>query len=60
MLTGEQYQSAAVDTHSFVFSPPNQGEQTVLAESRRAIQLLYDPKNPGDLAGEMEKVLGGL
>jgi hypothetical protein len=60
VLTGEQYQSAAVDTRGFVFTPSNQSEQAVLAESRRAIQFLYDPRNPEGLAGEMNRVFGGL
>jgi hypothetical protein len=60
MLTGEQYESAAVDARGFVFSPSNQSEQTVPAESHRAIQFLYDPKNPGGLEGAMSAVLGGL
>ncbi|MDR1301935.1 MAG: hypothetical protein LBK43_05645, partial [Treponema sp.] len=60
VLTGEQFQSTALDTRGFVFTPSGESEQTVLAESRRAIQFLYDPKNPEGLAGEMHRVLGGL
>jgi hypothetical protein len=60
VLTGEQFQSAAVDTRGFAFSPSGRSEQAVLAESRRAIQFLYDPRNPDGLAAEMRRVLGGL
>jgi hypothetical protein len=33
-------------------------EQTVLTESRRSLQFLYDPKNKPGLAGIMADVLG--
>jgi hypothetical protein len=58
IVTGERFQSDTVDTKGFVFSPANESEQTVLAESRRAIQFLYDAKNRGGLAGAMESAFG--
>ncbi|MDR1586437.1 MAG: hypothetical protein LBS57_03150 [Treponema sp.] len=60
VLTGETVNSSTVDTKGFVFSPANTGEQGVIAESRRALQFLYDPKNKPGLEGIMREALGGL
>jgi hypothetical protein len=58
VLTGETRNSAEADTRGFVFSPANLQQQTVITESRRALQFLYDPKNRPGLAGIMAEVLG--
>jgi hypothetical protein len=58
VLTGETVNSGEADTRGFVFSPANLRQQTVIAESRRALQFLYDPKNSPGLAGIMAEVLG--
>ncbi|MDR1100631.1 MAG: hypothetical protein LBL28_09135, partial [Treponema sp.] len=58
VLTGETLTSAEAGTRGFVFSPANLQQQTVIAESRRALQFLYDPKNKPGLAGIMAEVLG--
>jgi hypothetical protein len=58
VLTGETAGSAEADTRGFVFSPANLRQETVIAESRRALQFLYDPKNKPGLAGIMADVLG--
>jgi hypothetical protein len=58
VLTGEAVSSAEADTRGFVFSPADSRQQTVVAESRRALQFLYDPKNKPGLAGIMADVLG--
>jgi hypothetical protein len=60
VLTGKIVNSAEVDTRGFVFSPANLQQQSVITESRRALQFLYDPKNRPGLAGIMTDVLGGL
>jgi hypothetical protein len=57
VLTGETVSSAEADTRGFVFSPSNLQQQTVIAESRRALQFLYDAKNKPGLAGIMAEVL---
>jgi hypothetical protein len=57
VLTGETINSAEADTRGFVFSPSNLQQQTVIAESRRALQFLYDTKNKPGLAGIMAEVL---
>jgi hypothetical protein len=58
VLTGETLNSAEADTRGFVFSPANLQQQTVITESRRALQFLYDPKNWPGLEGIMAEVLG--
>jgi hypothetical protein len=58
VLTGEAVSSAEADTRGFVFSPAGLQRQSVIAESRRALQFLYDPKNKPGLAGIMAEVLG--
>ncbi|MDR1986186.1 MAG: hypothetical protein LBP88_04335 [Treponema sp.] len=58
VLTGETVSSGEADTRGFVFSPANLQQQTVIAESRRALQFLYDPKNKPGLEGIMADVLG--
>jgi hypothetical protein len=58
VLTGETRNSTEADTRGFVFSPANLQQQTVITESRRALQFLYDPKNRPGLAGIMAEVLG--
>jgi hypothetical protein len=58
VLTGEAVSSAEADTRGFVFSPASLQQQAVVAESRRALQFLYDPKNKPGLAGIMAEVLG--
>ncbi|MDR2096684.1 MAG: hypothetical protein LBP76_14370, partial [Treponema sp.] len=58
VLTGEAVSSAEADTRGFVFSPAGLQRQTVIAESRRALQFLYDPKNKPGLEGIMADVLG--
>jgi hypothetical protein len=58
VLTGETVSSAEADPRGFVFSPANLQQQTVIAESRRALQFLYDPKNKPGLAGIMADMLG--
>jgi hypothetical protein len=58
ILTGETVNSAEADTRGFVFSPANPRQETVIAESRRALQFLYDPKNKPGLAGIMADALG--
>ncbi|MDR1970907.1 MAG: hypothetical protein LBQ46_03205 [Treponema sp.] len=60
VLTGETINSAEADTRGFVFSPSNLQRQTVIAESRRALQFLYDAKNRPGLAGIMADVFEGL
>ncbi|MFP3043497.1 hypothetical protein LQZ19_16910 [Treponema primitia] len=57
LITGERINSETVDTTGFVFSPANQNESTVLSESRRAIQFLFDAKNQGGLESIMKKTL---
>jgi hypothetical protein len=59
-LTGETLNSDTVDTAGFVFTPANTGEQGIIAESRRALRFLYDPKNRPGLEGIMRETLGGL
>jgi hypothetical protein len=59
VLTGETLSSAEADTRGFVFSPATLQQQTVIAESRRALQFLYDQKNKPGLAGIMADVLEG-
>jgi hypothetical protein len=56
VLTGERVSSAEADTRGFVFSPANLREQAVIAESRRALQFLYDPKNRPGMEGIMTEV----
>jgi hypothetical protein len=58
VLTGETVNSAEADTRGFVFSPASLRQATVIAESRRALQFLYDPKNKPGLEEIMEEVLG--
>jgi hypothetical protein len=58
VLTGETMYSDEADTRGFVFSPANLQQQTVITESRRALQFLFDPKNKPGLAGIMAGVLG--
>ncbi|GHV10507.1 hypothetical protein FACS189491_00070 [Spirochaetia bacterium] len=60
VLTGETFNSDTVDTHGFVFSPANTEDQSVINESRRALQFLYDTKNQPGLAEIMKEVLGKL
>ncbi|GHT82065.1 hypothetical protein FACS1894137_00280 [Spirochaetia bacterium] len=60
VLTGETISSDTVDTRGFAFSPPNTQDQSVLTESRRALQFLYDAKNQPGLAGIMKELLGKL
>ncbi|MDR1420615.1 MAG: hypothetical protein LBI86_09595, partial [Treponema sp.] len=57
VLTGETVSSAEADTRGFVFSPANLRQQAVIAESRRALRFLYDPKNKPGLEGIMADVL---
>lgn len=60
-VTGETAHSGAADTTGFAaFSPANAQDQTVIAESRRALQFLYDAKNQPGLAGIMQEMLGKL
>jgi hypothetical protein len=59
VLTGETVSSNTADTRGFVFSPVDGREQSILAESRRALQFLYDAKNKPGLEGIMSEVLGG-
>jgi hypothetical protein len=56
VLTGEAVSSAEANTRGFVFSPANLRQQAVIAESRRALQFLYDPRNKPGLAGIMSEV----
>jgi hypothetical protein len=44
VLTGETVNSNTADTKGFAFTPVDDREQTILAESRRALQFLYDAK----------------
>ncbi|GHV43419.1 hypothetical protein AGMMS49546_24960 [Spirochaetia bacterium] len=60
VLTGETFNSDTVDTRGFVFAPSNLQEQTVITESRRALQFLYDAKNQPGLVGIMKGVLDNL
>jgi hypothetical protein len=60
VLTGETSNSNTVDTQGFAFSPADGREQSVLAESRRALQFLYDAKNKPGLEGIMADVLGEM
>jgi hypothetical protein len=57
IITGERVNSETADTKGFVFSPANQNEATVLSESRRAIQFLFNAKNQSGLEGIMKKAL---
>jgi hypothetical protein len=59
-VTGEVVQSGAADTAGSVFSPANTGDQAVIAESRRALQFLFNPKNRPGLADIMREILGKL
>jgi hypothetical protein len=58
VLTGGAVSSVEADTWGFVFSPAGLQRQTVIAESRRALQFLYDPKNKPGLTGIMADALG--
>jgi hypothetical protein len=60
VLTGETFNSATVDAQGFVFTPANTGEPAVIAESRRSLQFLYDPKNKPGLEGIMRETLSDL
>ncbi|MHC6201894.1 hypothetical protein ACYULU_01715 [Breznakiellaceae bacterium SP9] len=60
VLTGETFQSDTVDTIGFVFALSNFQEQSIITESRRALQFLYDVKNRPGLAGIIAGVLGNL
>jgi hypothetical protein len=61
VLTGETVQSGTADTSGWgVFSPSSLQDQSVLAESRRAIQFLYSEKCRPGLADIMAEVLGKL
>jgi hypothetical protein len=57
-VTGEITQSGTADTAGSVFSPANMLDQTVIAESRRALQYLFNEKNQSGLAGIMRETLG--
>ena len=60
-LTGEIMQSGTADTRGWgVFSPSSLQDQSVLAESRRAVQFLYNEKCRPGLADIMAEVLGKL
>ena len=59
-ITGETRYSDRVDTAGFVFNPSNLRDQSVISESRRAIQFLFDPKNQPGLSGIMGKILTEL
>ncbi|MDR1288754.1 MAG: hypothetical protein LBK08_14210 [Treponema sp.] len=58
VLTGESAGSPEADTRGFVFSPASLRQEAVIAESRRALRFLYDPKNKPGLEGIMSEVLG--
>jgi hypothetical protein len=58
VITGEAVSSAEAGTRGFVFSPANLQQETIVAESRRALQFLYDPRNKPGLVGIMADVLG--
>jgi hypothetical protein len=60
VLTGETRNSSMIDTKGFAFTPADTEKQGVIAESRRALQFLYDPKNKPGLEGLMRETLGGL
>jgi hypothetical protein len=60
VLTGETINSNTVDTRGFTFSPADGREQSILAESRRALQFLYDPKNKPGLDGIMGEIMGEM
>ena len=60
VITGETFHSDTVSTAGFVFSPSNLNDQTVINESRRAIQFLFDPKNQPGLKGIMDRILTQL
>ncbi|MDR2500669.1 MAG: hypothetical protein LBD37_06265 [Treponema sp.] len=59
-VTGEITQSGTADTAGSVFSPANMQDQTVIAESRRALHYLFNAKNRGGLADIMKETLGKL
>lgn len=61
-VTGEFMNSNTVDTKGFpgAFQPANMQEQTIIAESRKALQFLFNAKNKPGLAGIMREVLGKL
>lgn len=59
-VTGEITQSETADTAGSAFSPANLQDQTVIAESRRALQYLFNAKNQGGLAHIMREALGKL
>jgi hypothetical protein len=60
VLTGETTNSNTAGTRGFAFSPTDGREQSILAESRRALQFLYDAKNKPGLEGIMGETLGEL
>jgi hypothetical protein len=57
LITGERIDSETADTKGFVFSPSNQAEASVVSESRKAIQFLFNAKNRPGLEGIMRKAL---
>ena len=59
-VTGEITQSDTADTAGSAFSPANMQDQAVIAESRRALQYLFNAKNQPGLAGIMRETLGKL
>jgi hypothetical protein len=60
LVTGETLQSDTIDTSGFAFSPANMQDQTVITESRHALQFLFDAKNKNGLAVIMKGTLGKL
>jgi hypothetical protein len=59
MLTGEVYHSAAAGTAA-IFTLGDNSAETVISESRRALQYLQDPKNSGGLEDIMANILEDL
>jgi hypothetical protein len=59
LVTGEVMQSGAAEVNA-IFSLADTRDQTVMAESRRALQFLYDPKSKPGLEDIMAEVLDKL
>jgi hypothetical protein len=59
VVTGEVVQSGVAEVNA-VFSLADTRDQTVIAESRRALQFLYDPKSKPGLEDIMAEVLEKL
>jgi hypothetical protein len=60
VITGALLQSETAETNSGGFSPASLEDSAVIAESRSALQFLYNPKTHPGLADIMEAILSQL